>query len=61
MTQVKVGDTEYQAHLKALEDHKALVDLIGEGHENVDLDELKRSLNTLALTVEEYFKVIGIP
>ncbi len=61
MKQVKVGDTEYQAHLKALEEHKALVDLMGEGHENVDLEELKRSLHELTQTIEEYFKVIGIP
>ena len=61
MKQHIVGDVEYQAHIKALKEHKALVDLIGDGHENINLAEVKRSLQNLVFTFEEYFKVIGIP
>jgi hypothetical protein len=61
MKQPIVGDAEYQANIKALKDHKVLVDLIVEGHENIDFAEMKRSLKNLAYTVEEYFKVIGMP
>lgn len=59
--QPNVGEPEQKAHIKALEEHKALVNLIGEGHENVNVDEIKRSVQNLALTLEEYFKVAGIP
>ena len=61
MKQPNVGELEQKAHIKALEEHKALVILIGEGHENVNVDEIKRSVQNLALTLEEYFKVAGIP
>ena len=50
-----------KAHIKALEEHKALLDLMGETNQNIDMEEVKRSLQNLVLTVEEYFKVIGIP
>ena len=61
MKQPNVGEPEQKAHIKALEEHKALVSLIGEGHENVNVDEIKRSVQNLGLTLEEYFKVAGIP
>lgn len=61
MKQLKAGEAEYKAHIKALEEHKALLDLMGETNQNIDMEEVKRSLQNLVLTVEEYFKVIGIP
>ena len=53
MKQPNVDESEQNAHIKALEEHKALVNLIGEGHENVNVDEIKRSVQNLALALEE--------
>ena len=61
MKQPNVDESEHKAHIKALEEHKALVNLIGEGHENVNVDEIKHSVQNLALALEEYFKVASIP
>ena len=59
--QPSVGEPELKAHNKFLEEHKALVYLIGKGHEIVNVDEVKRFTQNLVLVLEDYFKVICIP
>ena len=61
MKQPNVGEPELKAHNKFLEEHKASVNSVGKGHEIVNVDEIKRSKQNLALVLEKYFKVICIP
>jgi hypothetical protein len=61
MTHKDLRDNKYKAHMKALEEHKTLLDKFSRAESDVRLDELKFSLERLAFTLEEYFKVIGIP
>lgn len=53
-------DTKLEAHLDAIEKHKALLEKL---HLNANdhLDEVSNSLEQLTLTLEEYLKIIGIP
>ncbi|MGB2831957.1 MAG: hypothetical protein WBC07_03335 [Methylotenera sp.] len=52
--------TKLKAHVKAVEAHKSLLET-----KPIDspthMDEVKASLENLAITLEEYLKVIGIP
>lgn len=53
-------EAKLEAHLEAVEKHKALLEkmhLNGNAH----LDEVNNSLQALTLTLEEYLKIIGIP
>lgn len=56
-----LSNAKFQAHIKAVEDHKLLVEKLNETDANVQLDEINFSLKNLTLTLEEYFKVLGIP
>lgn len=53
-------DTKLEAHLDAIEKHKALLEKL---HLNCDahLNEVSESIEQLTLTLEEYLKIIGIP
>lgn len=53
-------DTKLEAHLEAIEKHKALLEKL---HLNGDthLNEVSESIEQLTLTLEEYLKIIGIP
>jgi hypothetical protein len=53
-------DTKLEAHLDAIEKHKALLEKL---HLNSDahLNEVSESIEQLTLTLEEYLKIIGIP
>lgn len=56
----ELKEAKLQAHMEAIEKHKALLEklhLNGNDH----LDEVNRSVQTMALTLEEYLKIIGIP
>jgi hypothetical protein len=53
-------DTKLEAHLDALEKHKALLEKLHLNN-NQHLDEVSGSLEQLTLTLEEYLKIIGIP
>ncbi|EUJ11598.1 hypothetical protein Meth11DRAFT_2444 [Methylophilaceae bacterium 11] len=53
-------DTKLEAHLDALEKHKALLEQL-HLNSNVHLNEVSESLEQLTLTLEEYLKIIGIP
>ena len=61
MPKQDLSNTKFQAHIKAVEDHKLLVEKLNEADANVQLDEINYSLKNLTLTLEEYFKVLGIP
>ncbi|MDZ4142811.1 MAG: hypothetical protein U1C48_12480 [Methylotenera sp.] len=52
--------TKFKEHIKAIEEHKSLLE---KQHVDADVqfDDIKASLENLAITLEEYMKVIGIP
>jgi hypothetical protein len=56
----ELKDTKLEAHLYALEKHKALLEKL-HLDSNAHLDEVGNSLEQLTLTLEEYLKIIGIP
>jgi hypothetical protein len=53
-------DEKLEAHLQAVEKHKALLEKL-HLNANQHLDEVNNSLQEMALTLEEYLKIIGIP
>ncbi|SDK68574.1 hypothetical protein SAMN05192566_2046 [Methylophilus rhizosphaerae] len=53
-------DAKLEAHLEAVEKHKALLEKL-HLNGNAHLDEVNNSLEQLAMTLEEYLKIIGIP
>lgn len=59
MTQA-LKDTKSEAHLDAIEKHKALLEKL-HLNGNAHLDEVGESIEQLTLTLEEYLKIIGIP
>lgn len=56
----ELKDAKLEAHLNAVEKHKALLEKL-HLNTNQHLDEINRSLQELTLTLEEYLKIIGIP
>lgn len=60
MTKHELKDTKLDAHLAAIEKHKALLEKL-HLDSNTHLDEVNSSMTKLTLTLEEYLKVIGIP
>lgn len=61
MTDPELRHIKYREHVQALDDHKALVEKMHQPDSGVHMDDIKFSLEKMALTLEEYFKVIGIP
>ena len=53
-------DHKFNEHVKALEEHKSLLDRL-HLESDADLTKAKNSLETIAITLEEYLKVIGVP
>ncbi len=60
MSKQDLRDTKYKEHINAIEKHQLLLEKL-HLDSGVRLDEAKTSLESLALTLEEYLKVIGIP
>lgn len=60
MAKQDLKDTKLQAHVDAIEKHKALLEKL-HLDSNTHLDEINGSISKLTLTLEEYLKVIGIP
>ncbi len=60
MTIPDLQQRNYQAHVDAIEQHKALLEKL-HLDSNMRLDEMNNSLQQITLTLEEYLKVIGIP
>lgn len=52
-------DSKFEAHLEALETHKALLEKL-HLNGNQHLDEVNQSLERLTLTLEEYLRILGI-
>ena len=60
MTQQELKSTKFDAHIDALEKHKALLEKL-HLDSNTHLDEINNSIERLTLTLDEYLKVLGIP
>jgi hypothetical protein len=56
----ELKETRLEAHLEAVEKHKALLEKL-HLNGNQHLNEVNNSLQELTLTLEEYLKLIGIP
>lgn len=56
----ELKEIKLEAHLEAVEKHKALLEKL-HLNGNQHLDEVNNSLQDMALTLEEYLKIIGIP
>ena len=61
MSNKELRNAKYKEHMKAVEEHKNLVEKLNEADSGIHLDDIKFSLEKLAITLEEYFKIIGIP
>ena len=61
MPKQELQNAKLNEHIKAVDNHKLLVEKLNEADSNVQLDEINFSLEKLTLTLEEYFKVLGIP
>ena len=61
MTQPDLKKSKYQEHIKALEEHKKLLEQVDDHPPHTHFEQTKASLEKLAITLEEYFKVIGLP
>lgn len=53
-------DHKFNEHVKAIEEHKTLLEKLHLESDS-DLAEAKSSLQNIAITLEEYLKVIGVP
>ena len=53
-------DRKFSEHVKAIEEHKSLLEKL-HLESDTDLAKAKNSLENLAITLEEYLKVIGVP
>ncbi len=53
-------DHKFKEHVKAIEEHKSLLETL-HLESDADLVKAKNSLENLAITLEEYLKVIGVP
>lgn len=53
-------DHKFKDHVKAIEEHKSLLEKL-HLETDADLAKAKASLENLAITLEEYLKVIGVP
>lgn len=51
---------KFKQHVKAIEEHKTLLERL-HLENDADLAKAKSSLENLAITLEEYLKVVGIP
>ena len=60
MSEPELKNTKFDAHVNAIEKHKALLEKL-HLDSNTHLDEFNNSISNLTLTLEEYLKVIGIP
>jgi hypothetical protein len=53
-------DHKFKEHVKAIEEHKSLLETL-HLESGADLAKAKSSLENIAITLEEYLKVIGMP
>ncbi|MDP3743039.1 MAG: hypothetical protein Q8Q76_01695 [Methylotenera sp.] len=60
MSKQDLQNTKYKEHVDAIEKHQLLLEKL-HLDSGIRLDEAKASLENLAITLEEYLKVVGIP
>ncbi|MDP3678668.1 MAG: hypothetical protein Q8R23_06220 [Methylotenera sp.] len=60
MSKQDLRNTKYKEHVNAIEKHQLLLEKL-HLDSGIRLDEAKASLENLAITLEEYLKLIGIP
>jgi hypothetical protein len=60
MAEHELKNTKFDAHVDAIEKHKALLEKL-HLDSNTHLDEVSSSIEQLTLTLEEYLKVLGVP
>ena len=60
MVKQDLENTKLKDHVDAIEKHKRLLEKL-RLDSNTHLDEINNSFQQLAITLEEYLKVIGIP
>jgi hypothetical protein len=60
MVKQDLENTKLKDHVDAIEKHKQLLEKL-HLDSNMHLDEINNSFQQLAITLEEYLKVIGIP
>lgn len=60
MTKQDLRNIKYKEHVDAIEKHQLLLEKL-HLDSNIRLDEAQASLENLAITLEEYLKVLGIP
>ncbi len=53
-------DHKFNEHVKAIEEHRSVLEKL-HLENNADLAKAKSSLENIAITLEEYLKVIGVP
>lgn len=53
-------DHKYNDHVKAIAEHQSLLEKL-HLESDADLNKAKASLENIAITLEEYLKVIGVP
>lgn len=59
MLNTDIKKQKFDAHAKAVSDHKILLEKL-HLDSNIRLDEVNQSFEKIALTLEEYLKVLGI-
>ncbi|MDO9366923.1 MAG: hypothetical protein Q8K80_04395 [Methylotenera sp.] len=60
MSKQDLQNTKYKEHVDAIKKHQLLLEKL-HLDSGIRLDEAKASLEDLAITLEEYLKVVGIP
>ncbi|MFA6040397.1 MAG: hypothetical protein WC733_02740 [Methylophilus sp.] len=60
MSKSELHQIKYQEHLDAIETHKRLLEQL-HLDSNTRLDEVTDAFQQIALTLEEYLKLIGLP
>ncbi len=61
MKKSNLHNDQYQKHLDAIEEHKSLINDFHASETAYSAADLKASIEKIAISLEEYFKVIGLP
>jgi hypothetical protein len=56
-----IKNDQLKKHLKAIDEHKSLMNDLHKSSENHSIADLKASLEKMVISLEEYLKVIGLP
>jgi len=56
-----IQNDQFQKHLEAIDNHKSLINDLHASEANHSVADLKASIEKIAISLEEYLKVIGLP